>query len=192
MLQFVTMPKQKPQRKLKIKPDVPAANEEELVRNQTADILRSYSGERRNLIPILQDIQSRFGYLPQEAIRQAAKFTRITEIGVLGVATFYNQFRFNPPGKHPIKVCLGTACHMKGGQIILEAWQRRLGINVGETTLDREFSLDRVACVGCCAMAPVTVVEENIQGKVSPTRVDGILLSFDIEKKQQETTEGDS
>jgi NADH-quinone oxidoreductase subunit E len=117
---------------------------------------------------------------------------RITEIGVLGVATFYNQFRFNPPGKHPIKVCLGTACHMKGGQIILEAWQRRLGINVGETTLDREFSLDRVACVGCCAMAPVTVVEENIQGKVSPTRVDGILLSFDIEKKQQETTEGDS
>jgi len=186
------MPKQKPQRKPRVKPDVSAADEEELVRNQTADILRSYSGERRNLIPILQDIQSSFGYLPQEAIRQAAKFMRITEIEVLGVATFYNQFRFNPPGKHPIKVCLGTACHMKGGQIILEAWQRRLGINVGETTLDREFSLDRVACVGCCAMAPVTVVEENIQGKVSPTRVDGILLSFDIEKKQQEAKEDDS
>ena len=186
------MPKQKPRRKLKVKPDVPSADEEALVRNQTADILRSYSGERRNLIPILQDIQSRFGYLPPEAIRQAAKFMRITEIGVLGVATFYNQFRFNPPWKHPIKVCLGTACHMRGGQIILEAWQRRLCINVGETTLDREFSLDRVACVGCCAMAPVTVVEENIQGKVSPTRVDGILLAFDIEKKQQETAEGDS
>jgi NADH-quinone oxidoreductase subunit E len=186
------MSKQKPQRKPKIKPDVPAANEGELVSDQTADILRSYSGERRNLIPILQDIQSRFGYLPHAAIRQAAKFMRITEIGVLGVATFYNQFRFNPPGKHPIKVCLGTACHMKGGQIILEAWQRRLGINAGETTLNREFSLDRVACVGCCAMAPVTVVEENVEGRVSPTRVDGILLSFDIEKKKQETKEDDS
>ena len=186
------MAKKQSQRKHKLKPDISAANEEELVRNQTADILRSYSGERRNLIPILQDIQSKFGYLPHEAIKEAAKFMRITEIEVLGVATFYNQFRLNPPGKHPIKVCLGTACHMKGGHIILEAWQRRLGIKTGETTLDREFSLDRVACVGCCAMAPVTVVEENIQGKVSPTRVDGILLSFDIEKKQQETTEGDS
>lgn len=186
------MTKKQPQRKHKVKPDVSAANEEELVRNRTADILRSYSGERRNLIPILQDIQAKFGYLPREAIKESAKFMRITEIKALGVATFYNQFRLNPPGKHPIKICLGTACHMKGGQVILEAWQRRLGINVGETTPDREFSLERVACVGCCAMAPVTVVEDNVHGRVSPTRVDGILLSFDIEKKKQETTEGDS
>ena len=185
------MTKKQFQRKRRAKPDASAADGEELVRNQTSDILRSYSGERRNLIPILQDIQSRFGYLPQEAIKEAAKFMRITEIEVLGVATFYNQFRLNPPGKHPIKVCLGTACHMKGGQIILKAWQRRLGIKMGETTPDREFSLERVACVGCCAMAPVTVVEENVEGRVSPTRVDGILLSFDIEKKKQETTEGD-
>ncbi len=179
------------QRKRRAKPDASAADGEGLVRNQTSDILRSYSGERRNLIPILQDIQDKLGYLPREAIKQAAKFMRITEIEVLGVATFYNQFRLNPPGKHPIKVCLGTACHMKGGQIILEAWQRRLGIKVGETTADREFSLERVACIGCCAMAPVAVVEENVQGRVSPTRVDGILLSFDIEKRKQETT-GDS
>ena len=72
-----------------------------------------------------------------------------------------------------------------------QAWQRRLGINAGETTLNREFSLDRVACVGCCAMAPVTVVEENVEGRVSPTRDDGILLAFDIEKKKQETKEDD-
>ena len=109
---------------------------------------------------------------------------RIREIEVFGVATFYNQFRLSPPGKHPIKVCLGTACHMKGGRIILEAWQRRLSIKVGEVTPDREFSLERVACVGCCAMAPVTVVEENVEGKVSPTRVDGILLSFELEREK--------
>jgi NADH-quinone oxidoreductase subunit E len=185
------MTEKQPQRKHKEKPDTSAAKEDELVRSQTADILSSHSGERRNTIPILQDIQAEFGYLPREAIEEAAKFMRITEVEVLGVATFYNQFRLNPPGKHPIKVCLGTACHMKGGQIILEAWQRRLGIKAGETTTNREFSLERVACVGCCAMAPVTVVEENIQGSVSPTRVDGILLSFDIDKKKQEATQGD-
>ena len=186
------MTKKQAKRKHEVKPDIQTANEEEPVESQTADILKSYSGERKNLVPILQDIQAKFGYLPHEAIEEAAKFMRITEIEVLGVATFYNQFRLNPPGKHAIKICMGTACHMKGGHIILEAWQRRLGIKVGETTPDREFSLERVACVGCCAMAPVTVVEDNVQGKVSPTRVDGILLSFGIEKKKQETREGDS
>jgi len=185
------MTEKQPQRKHKERPNTSAAKEDELVRSQIADILSSHSGERRSIIPILQDIQAEFGYLPREAIEEAAKFMRITEVEVLGVATFYNQFRLNPPGKHPIKVCLGTACHMKGGQIILEAWQRRLGIKAGETTANREFSLERVACVGCCAMAPVTVVEENIHGSVSPTRVDGILLSFDIDKKKQEATQGD-
>jgi len=185
------MTEKKSPRKRRVTPDVSATDEEELVRDQTSDILRSYTGERRNLIPVLQDVQDRFGYLPREAIKQAARFMGTTEIEVLGVATFYNQFRLNPPGKHPIKVCMGTACHMRGGQIILEAWQRRLGINVGETTADREFSLDRVACVGCCAMAPVTVVGDDVQGGVSPTKVDGILLAFDLEKRKQETT-GDS
>jgi NADH-quinone oxidoreductase subunit E len=160
-------------------------DEGELIKEQTKEILSSHSGERRNLIPILQQIQARFGYLPREAIRESARFMRLTEIDVYGVATFYNQFRLNPPGKHPIRVCLGTACHMKGGQVILEAWERRLGIGVGETTPDREFSLDRVACVGCCAMAPVTVVEGTVEGRVSPTRVDGILLAFQMEKEKE-------
>ena len=174
------------------KPDVSPAGEEELIKDGTLDILRAYNGERGSLIPILQDVQARFGYLPRGAIKEVARFMRIREIEVFGVATFYNQFRLNPPGKHPIKVCLGTACHMKGGRIILEAWERRLGIKVGETTPDREFSLERVACVGCCAMAPVTVVEENVEGKVSPTRVDGILLSYELERKEQGQTASDS
>ena len=179
------MTKKQPPRKQKARRDVTLAREEELIiKDGTLDILRAYDGERTGLIPILQDIQAKFGYLPQEAIKEVAKFMRMREIEVFSVATFYNQFRLNPPGKHPIKVCLGTACHMKGGRIILEAWQRRLGIKVGEVTPDREFSLERVACVGCCAMAPVTVVEENVEGKVSPTRVDGILLSFELEREK--------
>lgn len=160
-------------------------DEEERIR-QPREILRVHGGERGKLIPILQEIQARFGYLPREAIKEIAKFMRITEIEVLGVATFYNQFRLNPPGKHPVKVCLGTACHMKGGVNILEAWERRLGIKPGQTTPDRQVSLERVACVGCCAMAPVSVVDEEVQGRVSPTRVDGILLSFELEKEKGE------
>jgi NADH-quinone oxidoreductase subunit E len=162
-------------------------NEEE-IKQQAADILKSWRGERRGLIPVLQEIQAKFGYLPPEAMLQVAKLLRIPESAVYGVATFYNQFRFVPPGKHPIKVCLGTACHMKGGNIISEAWERELGIKVGEVTPDHEFSLERVACVGCCAMAPVTVVEEAVQGKVTPTRVKGILLSFELKKGDKQNS----
>ncbi len=113
----------------------------------------------------------------------------IPEIDVYGVVTFYNQFRLNPPGKHSIRVCLGTACHMKGGYITLDAWKRRLDIDSGETTADREFDLDTVACVGCCTMAPVTVVDNQPERKVEPTKVDGILLAFELirEAKNKET-----
>jgi NADH-quinone oxidoreductase subunit E len=156
--------------------------DEKEIEQQAADILKSSRGEKKELIPILQQIQAKFGYLPREAMLEVAEFLRIPESSVYGVATFYNQFRFTPPGKHPIRVCLGTACHMKGGNIISEAWERELGIKVGEVTTDREFSLERVACVGCCAMAPVTVVEEIVQGKVTPTKVKGILLSFELRK----------
>ncbi|HUL24138.1 MAG TPA: NAD(P)H-dependent oxidoreductase subunit E, partial [Thermodesulfobacteriota bacterium] len=91
-----------------------------------------------------------------------------------------------PPGKHSIRVCMGTACHVKGGRITLEAWQRRLKIGPGETTSDREFDLDTVACVGCCAMAPVTVVDKKVEAKADPTRVDGILLSYQLQKEKEE------
>ncbi len=135
---------------------------------------------------MLQKIQSKFGYLPSPAMSEAARHLNIPEIDVYSVATFYNQFRLIPPGKHSVRVCMGTACHVKGGHITLAAWQRRLKIGPGETTADREFDLDTVACVGCCVMAPVTVVDQKVEGKTDPTRVDGILLSYQLQKETNE------
>ncbi len=96
---------------------------------------------------------------------------------IYSLATFYNQFRLTPPGKNRIKVCMGTACYMVGGQIALDSFERRLNIHEGETTPDREYSLEHVACVGCCTMAPVVVVNDKVEGKVTPpTKVDGSCL----------------
>jgi NADH-quinone oxidoreductase subunit E len=161
------------------------AREQGKVKQQTKRILIGFSSQKANLIPILQRVQKELGYLPREAMTEIARFLDIPEIDVYGVVTFYNQFRLNPPGKHSIRVCLGTACHMKGGYITLDAWKRRLKIEQGQTTPDREFDLDTVACVGCCVMAPVTVVDDKPQGQVEPTKVDGILLSFGREKEKQ-------
>ena len=153
-------------------------------KQQTKRILNRFGRKKRNLIPILQRVQAKLGYLPREAMLEIAEFLDIPAVDVYGVVTFYNQFRLNPPGKHSIRVCLGTACHMKGGYITLDAWKRRLDIDQGQTTPDREFDLDTVACVGCCTMAPVTVVDDKPKGKVEPTKVDGILLAF--ERKREE------
>jgi len=163
-------------------------SQEEQIRKEISSVLNDFSPMREKLIPLLQAVQAEFGYLPQDAIRLIASFLDISPGEVFGVATFYNQFRFVPPGKHPIKVCLGTACHVRGGDIILEEWERRLGIKEGEVTEDREFGLDRVACVGCCALAPVALVGEEVHGKMSPASVNGILLKIEIEKKKQEKT----
>ena len=152
---------------------------------ETRQVLKKFGRKRGNLIPLLQKVQERLGYLPREAMLEIAEFLGIPAIDVYSVVTFYNQFRLNPPGKHSVRVCLGTACHMKGGYITLDAWKRRLDIDRGETTPDREFDLDTVACVGCCAMAPVTVVDDKPQGQVEPTKVDGILLSFKLEKEKE-------
>jgi NADH-quinone oxidoreductase subunit E len=151
-----------------------------------ASSLAGFEGERSNLIPVLQFIQREHAYLSEEAIQVVAQHFRISASEVYGVATFYNQFRFHPPGKHQIRVCLGTACHVVGGDIILENFERKLGIHEGETTPDREFSIERVACVGCCALAPVAIVDESVQAHMAPSRVEGLLLGFEIEKDQTE------
>ena len=158
---------------------------------ETRQVLKRFGRKRGNLIPILQQVQGKLGYLPLEAMREIAGFLSMPPIDVYSVVTFYNQFRLNPPGKHSVRVCLGTACHMKGGYITLDAWKRRLKIDQGETTPDREFDMDTVACVGCCTMAPVTVVNNKPEAKVEPTRVDGILLAFEQEreKKKKKTCE---
>ncbi len=148
--------------------------------------LADFSKERGMLIPVLQMIQDTLGYLPPEVIAIVADYLDLTESDVYGVATFYNQFRFNPPGKNPIKVCLGTACHVKGGDIILENFERKLEIKEGETTPDREFSIERVACVGCCAIAPVALVGETVHGNMAPSKVEGLILRIQVEKEKEE------
>jgi len=160
---------------------------EDLEIKEKIKILFERRGNRKeSLIPVLQQIQEEFGYLPPSAMLEVACFLNIPEIDVYSVATFYNQFRLTPPGKHSIRVCMGTACHVKGGHITLAAWQRRLKIEPGQTTPDREFDLDTVACVGCCAMAPVMVVDKKVQAKADPTRVDGFLLQFKLQKEKED------
>jgi len=159
--------------------------EEEQIRKETHSLLKDFSPTRENIIPILQAIQAKLGFIPQEAMKEAASFLGIPAGEIFGIATFYNQFRFIPPGKHSIKVCLGTACHVRSGNIILEEWERRLEIKEGEVTEDREFDLERVACVGCCALAPVVLVSEEVHGNMSPSAVDGILLRFDLAKQKE-------
>lgn len=150
------------------------------------DILAKFEKKRSSLIPILQMIQDHYFYLPDQAILIVSKYLNISASEVYGVATFYNQFRFNPPGKHPIRVCLGTACYVKGADIILENFERKLGIKEGETTEDREFSIERVACVGCCALAPVAVIGQNIEGKMAPSKVEGVFVRIQVDKEIME------
>jgi NADH-quinone oxidoreductase E subunit len=131
-----------------------------------------------DLIPLLQEIQGRSGYLSPESIRDVAQTLHISENEVYGVASFYTQFRFRAPGRHTIKICLGTACHVRSGQKILEALERELKIKTGETTPDGLFDLQRVACLGCCALAPVMQIDDKIYGRVSASRLKRILESY--------------
>ena len=152
---------------------------------QIIDSIVTHTAGRNDLIPVLQKTQVLVGWLPREAMITIAEKLGIPTVEVYSVATFYNQFRLTPPGKNQIKVCLGTACQIKGGRIILESWKRELSLEEGKTSANREYSLERVACVGCCAMAPVTVVNNRIEARVSPTRIKGILLDFKLKKQKQ-------
>jgi len=159
---------------------------DEHVLERTEQLLsdRGVSISQRGLIPVLQAVQKELGYLQRESMIAVARFLGVSPAKVYSVATFYNQFRFTPPGRHQVKVCMGTACAIKLGGVILRSWQRRLDILEGETSPDREYSLERVACVGCCSMAPVTVVGEEVHGDMSPTKVDGILLRHELARKR--------
>ena len=148
--------------------------------------LEAYKKDRSQLIPILQMIQKAIAFLPTEALHIVAAHLDISTAEIYGVATFYNQFRFTPPGKYPFKICLGTACHVKGGEIILESVERKLDIKEGETTPDREFSVERVACVGCCALAPVAMIGETIHGNMAPSKVEGLFTRIEVEKEMAE------
>jgi len=139
------------------------------------DILTGYDGERGDLIPVLQQAQERFGYLPVEVMQGIAKFLRLPESDVFGVATFYAQFKLTPVGKRIVRVCRGTACHVRGGARILHEVEKQLGIKPGETTDDLEYSLETIACFGSCALAPVVVVDKTVYGRMTTKKVAEVL-----------------
>jgi NADH-quinone oxidoreductase subunit E len=132
-------------------------------------------GEHSELVPVLQRAQAELGFLSPDTVRRIARWLKISENEVFGVATFYAQFRFTPPGRHRVRVCLGTACHVKGGVQMLQTLERRLGVEAGETTPDGEYDLERVACLGCCALAPVFTLDESIYGQMSVLKLQEIL-----------------
>jgi len=148
---------------------------ETTIEERLSDILSSYQGREDELIPILQQIQQEFGYLPELAIKQIAKFLRLPEITVFGVATFYAQFKLVPTGRNIVKVCRGTACHVRGGARILREVEKRLGIKPGESSPDLEYSLETVACFGACALSPVMVRNNKVHGRMTTPKVTSIL-----------------
>jgi len=137
--------------------------------------LAAYDKGRQNLIPILQDVQDKLGYLPEEAVNRIAEYLNLSPNDIFGVATFYAQFRFAPIGRNHIKVCRGTACHVRGSSLIMEKVVSNLGISPGETTADRQFSLEKVACFGSCALAPVVVVNDKVYGRMSAKKTEQII-----------------
>ena len=145
------------------------------IKEQLNDILTQYDGESSDLIPILQKAQEKFGYLSGEVMQWIAKSLRLPESAVYGVSTFYAQFKLTPTGKRTVKVCRGTACHVRGGVSILSEVEKQLGIKPGETTDDLEYSLEVIACFGSCALAPVVVVDKTVYGKMTPTKVGHVL-----------------
>jgi NADH-quinone oxidoreductase subunit E len=126
-----------------------------------------YPVEEGSLIPLLQTSQATYGYISGEIVEAIAGYLKMTESQVFGVASFYSQFRFTEPGRHSISVCLGTACHVSGGATLMETFEREMNIKPGECTPDKKFDLNRVACLGCCALAPVVKIDNDIHAKVN-------------------------
>jgi NADH-quinone oxidoreductase subunit E len=136
-----------------------------------AGILTSYAGKNFELIPILQDVQHKFGYLPEPEMRIVAKFVGLPESRIYAVATFYEQFRFTPQGRNKVVVCRGTACHVRGAKRILEEFEEKLNLKEGETSEDLEYTLGSAACIGCCALAPCVMINDNVEAKLTPKKV---------------------
>lgn len=138
-------------------------------------ILQAHPAQRDSLIPLLQQVQQRFGYLPREAMVRIGEHLGLPVSKIYGVATFYNQFRFKPPGRYHIQVCRGTACHVRGSSDVLDALKAVLAIEPGDTTRDGLFSLEVVACIGACGLAPVITVDGVFFAAVTPDKVRSII-----------------
>jgi NADH-quinone oxidoreductase subunit E len=141
------------------------------------DILVHYRGNRGELVPILQEVQESLGYLPEKAMLDVAKFIGVSESHVYAVASFYAQFRLLPLGKKRVAVCRGTACHIRGAPQILSTVERTIGLKEGETSDDLEYTLETVACIGCCALAPCIRVNKDVSGEMTPEKAEELFPS---------------
>ncbi|MBI5119147.1 NAD(P)H-dependent oxidoreductase subunit E [Candidatus Poribacteria bacterium] len=150
------------------------------------DVVRKYRGKPGALIPVLEEVQSITGYLPESMQRRVAKGLGIPLSQVYGVVTFYSFFTMTPRGKHQVRVCLGTACHVRGAKRVLEEMERKLGIEPGGCTDDRQFSLDLVRCVGACGLGPVVVVDEETHKQVKVAKLDAIVDKYRAESPTAE------
>jgi NADH-quinone oxidoreductase subunit E len=146
---------------------------------KVSDIINKYNGDRGQLVSILQDIQAEYYYLPQKALIQVSEIMSIPASRVYDVATFFRAFSLEPRGRHLINVCLGTACHVRGGIRVLETMERCLSIKRGETTKDHKFTLETVNCMGCCAVGPAVKIDGDYYGHMSSDKVGGLLNKFD-------------
>jgi NADH-quinone oxidoreductase subunit E len=147
------------------------------VKEELAEVLDSYRGEKGAVIPILQKVQGKLGYLPEEAVKEVARFLRTSESEIYGVITFYAQFRTTPSGKNIVRVCRGTACHVRGGARIRAEVEKQLGVKAGETTPDLEYTLETVACIGACALSPTMVINDQTYGQMTTKKVAEIFGS---------------
>ncbi len=138
-------------------------------------LLREWDGVKGSVIPLLQKTQDIYGYLPQDAMRAIARATGKTPAEIYGVATFYAQFRFTPMGRHVMKVCHGTACHVQGADSLDTVVEQRLGVLPGSTTDDGAFTVERVACLGCCSLAPVVMIDGEVYGRLTGDKLGKII-----------------
>lgn len=136
-----------------------------------SEILNTHKNNPDALIPILQKIQNKIGYIPEEAVGHISKFLKISPSKIFGVASFYSQFRFSKPPKHSLKICLGTSCHVRGGQNLVECLEKELKITCGDITSDYKFGLEGVACFGCCALSPVVVIDNKVHSRMTPQKI---------------------
>ncbi|KPL00261.1 MAG: NADH dehydrogenase [candidate division Zixibacteria bacterium SM23_73_3] len=143
-------------------------------------LIHKYGAKKEALIPILQDIQTDLNWLPEEVLKAVAEKLQVPLIDVYGAATFYRTFSLKPRGKHIVTVCVGTACHVRGGQRIVDEIGRRLEIAPGETTQDKNFTLETVNCLGCCAIGPIVVIDGEYYGEMITRKVGSILEKYQV------------
>jgi NADH:ubiquinone oxidoreductase subunit E len=147
---------------------------------ETVDaVLAKHKRKPENLIPILQDVQKELGYISPESVKDISRYLRISENQIFGVSSFYAQFRFTRPGRHSLKVCLGTACHVRGGATVLDTLENVLEVKCGNTTSDGRFDVERVACLGCCALSPVVQIDKRIYSRVAVNKLSELLKFYE-------------